>query len=333
MANEQLLAALMGVNYSPLETPYGMGATTVARAVPSLYNPYANVGTNLGVTLGGALVAGLLGYQARQQAREQNLALQPLVGQAFKATTPEELQAVTAQPGGERLTDLVNQLYLQQIASKQSTAQTQADLKKAVIVEGIKQGKMPTEFAKLFEPVATTGEVPLLPGLTPQESKDVFIAKLKKEQDVAVGEAAIKRKNALAAVQDLKKTFEDLKLSGAEFNYQKAIPGTPAELAFSKLKGTTAALAIASGQTSQLSDVDLQQQMDSILGPQIMGVPLSGTDSIAKRLEDKLKTSKQFDLEAPAKTTSLEESPAQKRNRELKERLANLEKLMGQAGK
>ena len=107
--------------------------------------------------------------------------------------------------------------------------------------------------------------------------------------------AAKEQRNAIVTVNDLEKTFRNLNMTAAEFKAKSSIPGSPAELAFSRLKGSLAALARVSGQTSQLSDTDLQQQLDSVLGPQIWGVGMiSGTNSIADRLKDKLKTGKEI---------------------------------------
>lgn len=87
--NAEIAAALSGLNISPLDNPYGLGANTIAKALPNLYNPYASVGTNIGVTLGGALLAGLLGYQAKKQATEASLVANQYATQML-AKTPEE---------------------------------------------------------------------------------------------------------------------------------------------------------------------------------------------------------------------------------------------------
>ena len=177
----EIAAALSGLNISPLDTPYGLGANVIAKSLPNLYNPYASVGSNLGVTLGGALLAGLLGYQAKQQAREQNIALQPLVTEAFQATTPEQLQGVIAKPGGERLTDLANQLYIQQLVGKQTTAQNEADLRKSVMLEAVKQGYQPPQYKELFAAPPPSGSEDLgidmsginMAGVTPKVQQEI----------------------------------------------------------------------------------------------------------------------------------------------------------------
>jgi hypothetical protein len=181
-------------------------------------------------------------------------------------------------------------------------------LKQAVVLKALEGGNIPSEYASLFaQPETET--IPIIPGLTAKESRDIY--KKQKEIEMAQGAtpATQERKNAFGIVQDLEQTFKNLKLNAAEFNRDKLIPGTPAELAWSKLNGSLAALARVSGQTSQLSDTDLRQQKNSIQGPTIMGVPLSGTESIAKRLQSKLDASKQLanksDVEAQPETDKL----------------------------
>ena len=72
---DELTNALAGLQYTPLDTGWGIGAQSVAQALPTLVNPYANPMQNLGVTLGGALVASLLGYQAQKEASQSSLDL------------------------------------------------------------------------------------------------------------------------------------------------------------------------------------------------------------------------------------------------------------------
>ena len=90
MAGEELYTALSGLNVAPAETPYGIGAVTLAKSLPSLINPYGNVGQNLGVALGGTLLSSLLGYQASRQATEQSLQLGRLGVDLQALQTPKE---------------------------------------------------------------------------------------------------------------------------------------------------------------------------------------------------------------------------------------------------
>jgi len=94
----ELAAALGGLNISPLDTPYGIGANVIAKSLPNLYNPYASTGTNLGITLGGALLGGLLGYQARQQATEASLAANQYATQLLGKPAEERLSIIQNLP-------------------------------------------------------------------------------------------------------------------------------------------------------------------------------------------------------------------------------------------
>jgi len=90
MAGEELYTALQGLNVAPAETPWGMGATTLAKSLPNLVNPYSSPGTNLATVLGGTLLSSLLGYQASRQATEQSLQLGRLGAELQGYQTPKE---------------------------------------------------------------------------------------------------------------------------------------------------------------------------------------------------------------------------------------------------
>jgi len=65
-----LTSGLSGLQFSGLDNPYGLGATTLAASLPKLINPVGNVGTNLGIALGGTLLTALMGYQAQKTAAD-----------------------------------------------------------------------------------------------------------------------------------------------------------------------------------------------------------------------------------------------------------------------
>ncbi|NCV38978.1 MAG: hypothetical protein EBW11_00135 [Betaproteobacteria bacterium] len=70
---DSLLEALQGLQISPLENPYGLGAAALAKQSPGLLNPYGSVGSNLAIGLGSLLAQGLLASQAQSQAAEETL--------------------------------------------------------------------------------------------------------------------------------------------------------------------------------------------------------------------------------------------------------------------
>jgi hypothetical protein len=136
MATNPILAALAGVNTNALETPYGLGLQGLAVAAPKMFNPYASTGQSLGVALGTGLTSALLAYQARKQADEENMAMQPLILQALSAKNPEDVLKVTSAPGGERLRDFALQTYLSKL-EKQQAQETAAEERKSDLAKAL----------------------------------------------------------------------------------------------------------------------------------------------------------------------------------------------------
>jgi hypothetical protein len=114
MADTELIDALSGLDYAPVETGWGIGAQSIAQALPSLTNPYASPISNLGVTLGGALVASLLGYQARKEAFDMGLQTQKYANQLMRLETPEArtsfLEALPSDVAGTAISGRLGRL-------------------------------------------------------------------------------------------------------------------------------------------------------------------------------------------------------------------------------
>lgn len=87
---DSILDGLGGLQFSPLENPYGIGAATLATSLPKLINPSGNFGTNLGIALGGTLLTSLMGYQAKQTAADLSSRASQLGLDIMAAKTPEE---------------------------------------------------------------------------------------------------------------------------------------------------------------------------------------------------------------------------------------------------
>lgn len=357
MADLDYTSALGDLNFAPAENYYGIGAQSIAQALPSLTNPYASPWSNLGVTLGGALVASLLGYQARKEANDLSLQTQRYANQLLRAETPEarvsfleSLPSDVLESGvGTRLSRLStalaqqqavqNALIGQEVAKKKALAEfelsetgqqvQQNQLKQAALVAGIQAGNIPADYAQMFKMPDMTG-VPMIPGLTAKQSQELYKEQLKTKAAQEGSEGAKLQRAAVETVKDLEKTFRNLGMTAPEFKVASSIPGSKAELAYSKLKGSLAALARVSGQTSQLSDTDLRQQLEAIMGPQAPFIGgISGTDSIADRIKEKLKVGEQI-RGSTVSTTVGEKSAAELRNQELKERIKRLEELKAQ---
>jgi hypothetical protein len=128
---DELTNALAGLQFSPMDTGYGIGARGVAQALPTLVNPYANPLQNLGVTLGGALVASLLGYQAQKESFDMGLQTQQYANQMQALTTPQARtdflaalpsEAISSGVGG-RLSTLSRALAQQETLQKTAIGQ------------------------------------------------------------------------------------------------------------------------------------------------------------------------------------------------------------------
>lgn len=125
MADNPLLAALLGAQVSPRENLYGMGAEAIGTVTPNLYSPYASPGRNLASVAGAGLLAGLLGYQARREAEAESRALMPRVTELLGAESPEAIgQLAGAEGFPSRLSPLAQQLMLSK-ATQQSDEQAQ----------------------------------------------------------------------------------------------------------------------------------------------------------------------------------------------------------------
>lgn len=368
---DELTNALAGLQFTPLETDYGVVTQSLAGALPNLMNPYNSVGSNLGIALGGTLLTSLLGYQARKEAFDLGLQTQQYANQMSALTTPEaRTDFLTTLPSearssgvGSRLSALSQALAANETAQRLARAAKIADLttaaefklgetgqkleeqdlRKAALLAGIQAGNIPAGYADLFvaKPATDLSALDTL-GVAP-EVKDFIKTLPVKEQQEQIGkliqtkasqegsEPAKAQKNAFNAVRNLEQTFRNLNMTAAELRVGSAIPGSAADLAMSKLKGSLADLARVSGQTSQLSDLDLKQQMDSILGPQLpfgMG-GYSGSGSIADRIKSKLEMGKQQFSEIGA-GTAIDDAAKKARAEQLRQEIKQLKELLAQ---
>lgn len=87
---EQLLSALSGMQYKPMDDPYGMAAAGIAQGIPSLNNPYASTGSNMVNTIGAGLLSALLAGFAKNEAQQENADRALVQQQYFKTTDPTE---------------------------------------------------------------------------------------------------------------------------------------------------------------------------------------------------------------------------------------------------
>lgn len=222
---DTLTQALTGLNVAPSETPWGIGAMSLAQSSPLLMNPYSSWQQNLAVGLGANLVAGLLGYQAKQSAMEQNLALQPYITQALKAPNMESLDTILAQEDAAPLRGLGAQLKMNILQNQAAAAERQQNLRDSLLVAGIKEGYIPkslqAEYGTMTDGVGA---------FTPNQNKDLELNRLKLQQaaDIAAPQKAAERKmqidKSLMEIKDSLKNDPITKMyRESEANYRTAI--------------------------------------------------------------------------------------------------------------
>lgn len=282
MADNPLLAALLGAQVSPRENLYGIGAEAIGTVTPNLYSPYASPGRNLASVAGAGLLAGLLGYQARREAEAESRALMPRVTELLGAQSPEAIgQLAGAEGFPSRLMPLAQQMMLSQYSAQQEAAAKRA----AQMAE--LEGKATFELGPIGTALANREQAAQLAliqarnaGLRgigsastkPQPTSWDKIPAAAKSQ-FAMAEGTF---NELRALAD---QFDTLNLTAAEYQVAKQVPGSKSDLAYSKALTLVPTAARLMGEVGNLNEFEQQRQIQSTLGSR-----LSGTQSIAARL-------------------------------------------------
>ena len=101
-------------------------------------------------SLGSVLTTALLGYQARQQALEDQAMMQPLITAGLKAKTAEELDALIAQPGNERLGRVGTELKLRLLENEMLQKQNEEKLKQQLLLERVRSGYIPPGYEDML---------------------------------------------------------------------------------------------------------------------------------------------------------------------------------------
>lgn len=292
MADNPLLAALLGVNTSPQETVFGQGSNLVSQLVPSLYNPYASQGRNMASIAGAGLLAGLMGYAAKREAEAENRALMPQVANLLKAGTADDIAALAGAEGfSPKLAPLAKQLMVGQYTAQQETAAKRA----AQLAE--LEGKATFELGPLGTALSERelqqqlklidARNAALKGLggaaeKPKPSAWDKIPASAKTQ-FAMAEGTFKELRVLAD------QFEKLNLTAPEYQIARRIPGSQSDLAYSKALTLVPTAARLMGEVGNLNEFEQQRQIQSTLGS-----ALSGSESIAKRLRQLADTAEQM---------------------------------------
>lgn len=282
MADNPLLAALLGAQVRPQETPFGVGAEAIGAIAPNLYNPYASTGRNLGAIAGAGLLAGLMGYQARREAEAETRALMPRVSELLAASSPEAIgQLAGAEGFPSQLMPLAQKLMLTQATAQQEAAAKRAAKLAELQSEGeFELGPVGTELfernkrqqLELIE--ARNALLGQMGGLDSKPKKD-WIETLGQAQRDALFSA----KGNIESIRGLANQFRSLEQTRAELEVAHRIPGTAANLAWSKLDTMIPGIA---KQIGQLGNLNIYEQQ--ILDRSMRG-GLAGSQTIAERLE------------------------------------------------
>jgi len=331
MAGGDLYSALSGLNYSPTDNNWALGAQAVGAGLPTLYNPYQGAGTNFGIAFGGALLQGLLGFQARRQAAEDSIAANQLGLKLLQATTPEaRLQIAQSAPDVEmqsRLLGLNTQLQTQSQLTDQLINQEMLKRKALAdigLIEEQNKRNQQAEF-ELSDLGRKQAQRKLEDLIALEQAKRIPTSGI--DPDVKKQDQQIARYSQMAG--NIADRVESLNMTAPEFEFKRRIPGSEAELVYSLIQGNLANFARLGGNTAQISDKDRDDQFNSLFGPDVPGLGrVTGTTAIADRIREKIKMapiSSNFGaMTAPGK------SPAEIRNEELKAKLKRLEELAAQ---
>lgn len=341
MAGEDLYSALSGLNYAPEDNGYALGAQIIGAGTPALYNPYQSTGTTFGISLGSALLQGILGFQARRQAAEDSLEANKLGLQLLQASTPEARLAVA-----ESAPDATMQSKLLALNTRMAA---QAELTKALVAQKVAEKEGMADFelgpkgTELFnrELAAKVAQARALRELT---GAGATATPAKKDWwDTLTGAERQKFGTVVGQTKELRnlaEQFRALEAFGPELRLQGLVPGSPADLALSKMNALVPSTARLLGEVGNLAQQEQERLIEATLGSS-----LSGSESIAKRLEQLAATSESAvrnQMETYNAATegggnailgllsARGETEAQKRNRELKEKLARLEALAAQ---
>ena len=167
MADNQLVDALNGLNLGIEDSPWGIGATTLAAMAPKFINPYGKVGTNLAVGLGTTLITALLGSQAKQDLLEKSLEANKLGAELMRMPTasqrlaaienlPEETSTTVKRKLLGLSSALEGQRSLINLEAEKTQAVKQAELEALTSPAGEKYVGLQTD--KLLQGIGARGE-------------------------------------------------------------------------------------------------------------------------------------------------------------------------------
>lgn len=327
---DYLTTALSGLGTTTNETPWGTVGQILLEQSPYLINKQRPSGGNLAAAFGTALLGGLIKYKGRQDAAEQTAEAASLAQQIHSAKTPEERLAIaqSAESGNVRnkLTGLVNALTTQDVANARDIAQ-----KKAEMIAGYE-----AEMSPLGQALANRKQAQRIAEINAlyNRKEDLQDNKPPKAVTLPSGvqdrivdattfvDSAKAHRNRIASISPAK--LKTMLTTGVNFGEEGFNQENEAVVQLYRKANFGATLT---GQEKKAADI--------ITGKNLLATKqdiLAAWDILIKASSNRAKKTIEVATQGPAGLLeSLEsnvpaETEAQKRNRELKERLANLER-------
>ena len=302
MADEGLFGVPM--SFTPQDTLLGSLSAGIGRGTPSLISPYASTRTAVGIGLGSILLQSLLGYQARQQAAERTLELNRLSSSLLGMKTAQERADYIGTLGDtdplvlSRLGSLSGALTAQDIQQQRALdlersrkmlgldielspqAQKLADLEQEREI-----GKIEARNAALLGGLRGTNAATSM--LSPEQAElQLLQEKENKLMGMSARDKIANATGSLAVLSDIANDFDSLGLTAVEYQAQKQIPGSPADLAEARLKANLSSTVRLLGEMGVLTDKDIDRIQQAIAGSFT-----SGTQTIARKIEQVVRDS------------------------------------------
>jgi hypothetical protein len=121
-------AAILSSRYSMKENPFGIGAMSLAGAIPTLASPFSSPGRNFASTVGASLLAALLGSVAKGQTDSANSLYDKLAKELLTAGTPEARSEIIARERRLSSANMAIELQQREQAAKAAEAQQKAQM-------------------------------------------------------------------------------------------------------------------------------------------------------------------------------------------------------------
>ena len=340
-----LAEALQGLNYTGMDTGYGIAAQTLGQMTPQLINPYGSTGQAIGIGLGSVLLQSLLGYQARQQASRDTLELNSLANQLMTQATPEArisfIGGVSDPQYQSRLSTLSTALMQQEADRKAKAAEKLLELETGADFE---LGPKGTE---LFERQQQANLERVLAARAPKtapEEKDWYM-----QLPVNRREALSKISGEADQIRGLAEKFRNIGFNAVELNVARQVPGSQTDLAISQMNTMVPGIVKMLGDTGNLAQQEQENVKKALLGDKTSGAQTIAAklDQLADMAESKVLQSLEAEktgiikggdvlleqLRARQKASPASQTDKVKKLEQLQAQLAELRRRRAEAGK